>query len=305
MNIKDLAPELQALVHIRQKEQGNDGTFEGELKKDKHAKNFDWGPKKYEIDFWSDIDFGQDMTSHPMYPHHLKPKEEMKTFTLQEVKEQELLVKIENKSDCENFFVSINAVQKHVDSHFATFKNYPKFIQYNKYSLSGFYWSEESEINKHGKNYIEFSQIISPEERKVETRKMTGRYFAPKDYYGGIIKKGELVAACDNSYFYRKIGLFSERILFPVEIVKELFTPEYEPEIEKIFIGGGYEVEFISSNKTVVRKVTFYIEFWKAAKIILEHFASKTIETIELDIDNNIVSVNLETINKIISRLEK
>lgn len=68
MLISKLSKELQELVHKRQIEQGNDGTFEGELIRGNDNKNFIWGNTFEGGDFWDKVNDGFDMTSHPMYP---------------------------------------------------------------------------------------------------------------------------------------------------------------------------------------------------------------------------------------------
>lgn len=68
MNIKDLAPELQELCHIRQKEQGNTGTFTGRLDDGPNSENFLWEATPEGMDFWSNINEGKNMTDHPKYP---------------------------------------------------------------------------------------------------------------------------------------------------------------------------------------------------------------------------------------------
>lgn len=65
--IKNLAPELQELAHQRQREQGNDGTFDGRLSASQNHGNFLW-EKTPERELWIDIDLGKDVTNHPKYP---------------------------------------------------------------------------------------------------------------------------------------------------------------------------------------------------------------------------------------------
>lgn len=68
MIIKDLPPELQELVHKRQIEQGNDGTFIGNIGNGKTAGNFNWDVSPEGQDFWDYIYHGEDVSNHPMYP---------------------------------------------------------------------------------------------------------------------------------------------------------------------------------------------------------------------------------------------
>lgn len=68
MKIKDLSPELQELVHKRQREQGNDGTFDGSLSKDKNEDNFNWLETIEGNNFWSDVDEGKSMIHSKFYP---------------------------------------------------------------------------------------------------------------------------------------------------------------------------------------------------------------------------------------------
>jgi hypothetical protein len=68
MQITDLAPELQELVHQRQKEQGNDGSYEGSLYTSRSDGNFDWEDTPEGYYFWNHVDDGKDMTNHECYP---------------------------------------------------------------------------------------------------------------------------------------------------------------------------------------------------------------------------------------------
>lgn len=68
MNIKDLAPELQELCHKRQIEQGNDGTFDGELFRDRRDCNFNWHDTEEGDEFWERLNNGDGMRNHPKYP---------------------------------------------------------------------------------------------------------------------------------------------------------------------------------------------------------------------------------------------
>lgn len=69
-DIKNLPPELQELCHIRQKEQGNDGTFDGPLDRGKERDNFIWERTKEGQKFWNDIWNGrlEEIKLHPLYP---------------------------------------------------------------------------------------------------------------------------------------------------------------------------------------------------------------------------------------------
>lgn len=68
MKIKDLAPELQKLVHKRQIEQYNDGLFDGNLGNGESQNNFSWSSTEEGQSFWNDINNRKDMRSHPKYP---------------------------------------------------------------------------------------------------------------------------------------------------------------------------------------------------------------------------------------------
>ncbi len=69
MLISNLSSELQRLVHIRQKEQGNDGTFMGKLTTMPRDGNFSWGKDCGDEEqwFWNHIDKGLPPEQHPMY----------------------------------------------------------------------------------------------------------------------------------------------------------------------------------------------------------------------------------------------
>lgn len=72
--IKEMPEELQALVHQRQKEQGNDGTWEGTCQNDERNENFSWKESPEGQDFWNDLfHTKKDMTQHPLYPKPLVP----------------------------------------------------------------------------------------------------------------------------------------------------------------------------------------------------------------------------------------
>lgn len=66
MLIKNLPPQIQAFLHQRQREQGNDGTFDGELSMGSSEGNINWDETPEE-DFWNGLDDKKDMSSHPLY----------------------------------------------------------------------------------------------------------------------------------------------------------------------------------------------------------------------------------------------
>lgn len=68
MNIRDLSPELQELVHKRQREQGNDGTFNGSLDVSKYDQNFNWSQTLEGVEFWNSINDGYSMMDSKHYP---------------------------------------------------------------------------------------------------------------------------------------------------------------------------------------------------------------------------------------------
>lgn len=68
MQIQDLPPELQELVHLRQKEQGNNGFFKGALNNASTDNNFEWRRTPEGHEFWSDINQGRIDKEHPFYP---------------------------------------------------------------------------------------------------------------------------------------------------------------------------------------------------------------------------------------------
>lgn len=68
MNISELSPELQELCHIRQKEQGNDGTFDEDIGCGKNEGNFNWDETPEGDGFWSRVHDGEDMTEDVLYP---------------------------------------------------------------------------------------------------------------------------------------------------------------------------------------------------------------------------------------------
>lgn len=70
MKIKDLPLELQELAHRRQREQGNDGTFNGDVLDGAGARNFDWD-KTPEKELWEDIWNEENVDvirAHPLFP---------------------------------------------------------------------------------------------------------------------------------------------------------------------------------------------------------------------------------------------
>lgn len=68
MDISELAPELQELAHQRQRDQGNDGLFDGSLDNDEYTNNFAWVNTPEGVDFWERINDGEDVTDHEYYP---------------------------------------------------------------------------------------------------------------------------------------------------------------------------------------------------------------------------------------------
>lgn len=125
----------------------------------------------------------------------------------------------------------------------------------------------------------------------IEERKIVG-YAAPFDMYGGNIKKGDKVKKNgDNSYE-------NNYATFPAEWVEKEWQPISEEE--KIFI-GEYEVEF-EDNKTAIFKVNnipYHINELNTIKYLL--YNNKDITSIKW----HNADVTLETINKIIERLNK
>ncbi len=71
MQIRELAPELQELVHRRQIEQGNDGTFDGSLSNNKDDGNFNWYQTPEGDDFWQELYDGEDVTHYMCYPEKI------------------------------------------------------------------------------------------------------------------------------------------------------------------------------------------------------------------------------------------
>lgn len=70
-----MPPEFQELVHRRQREQGNSGTYEGSCQMDDTNSNFKWDRTPEGYEFWSNLFHSdKDMTSHPMYPKPLVPE---------------------------------------------------------------------------------------------------------------------------------------------------------------------------------------------------------------------------------------
>ena len=69
MQIKYLAPELQELVHLRQREQGNDGLFDGELELGPDDGNFQWDQTPEDYHFWQMVnDEDSDVLDSIHYP---------------------------------------------------------------------------------------------------------------------------------------------------------------------------------------------------------------------------------------------
>ena len=71
MDISELAPELQELVHQRQREQDNDGTFNGYLGDNKSCGNFNWDETPEGQEFWELINDGEDVTHFLCYPNKI------------------------------------------------------------------------------------------------------------------------------------------------------------------------------------------------------------------------------------------
>lgn len=66
--IKELAPELQELVHQRQRECGNNGIFDGKLDESGVNGNFSWVSTPEGSDFWYNVFKGRDMSDDRHYP---------------------------------------------------------------------------------------------------------------------------------------------------------------------------------------------------------------------------------------------
>lgn len=71
MLISNLSEELQAIVRQRQIEQGNDGTFKGNLESGHLVNNFNWSNSKEGYQYWLDIDSGK-------IPKEYKKKKQIK-----------------------------------------------------------------------------------------------------------------------------------------------------------------------------------------------------------------------------------
>jgi hypothetical protein len=71
MHISELAPELQELVHQRQIDQGNDGTYEGCVGDGKSCDNFNWDETPEGDEFWQLIYDGEDVTHFSCYPNKI------------------------------------------------------------------------------------------------------------------------------------------------------------------------------------------------------------------------------------------
>ncbi len=67
--IKNFPPELQEFAHRRQKEQGNDGTFNGRVDMGKDGGNFIW-KNTPEGSFWMQVysNGPESVKDHPSYP---------------------------------------------------------------------------------------------------------------------------------------------------------------------------------------------------------------------------------------------
>lgn len=74
VQITDLPPQIQAFLHQRQREQGNDGIFDGDLSMGVNDGNIVWDQTPEE-DFWSGLYEGADMSSHPLYIQLMKSYE--------------------------------------------------------------------------------------------------------------------------------------------------------------------------------------------------------------------------------------
>lgn len=68
IHIKDLPLELRELCHKRQKEQGNNTQFDGDLSCGRVSGNFDWLSTAEGSDFWERLNDNKDVTNHPFYP---------------------------------------------------------------------------------------------------------------------------------------------------------------------------------------------------------------------------------------------
>lgn len=71
MMIHSLPWKLQQIVHQRQKEQGNDGIFTGDIGNGKDDGNFNWDETPEE-DFWDQLYYSsyEDAKDHPL--NHIK-----------------------------------------------------------------------------------------------------------------------------------------------------------------------------------------------------------------------------------------
>lgn len=74
--IRDLPEELQELCHQRQLQQGNDGTFTGNVSESVGSRNFSWDQTPEGYEFWKRVSHGDDLTNDPKYP---KKKDEVIT----------------------------------------------------------------------------------------------------------------------------------------------------------------------------------------------------------------------------------
>ncbi len=141
--------------------------------------------------------------------------------------------------------------------------------------------------------FIEFSQVIFPEDEVKETRIRTGRYFAPYDMYNRSTKKGDCVSKHKNFNYYI---VNDNTISFPTEWVEKEWEPEYGEE--KIMI-GEHEARFDNDN-IFIGIVGVPKNFFIQIKYLMIHFGLKPLE-----FKNGGNPLTLETINKILERLNK
>lgn len=65
--IKDLPPHIQELIHKRQREQGNDGTFDGNIGEFRENGNFNWYITPEYDSLWWSLSLGEPVKSIQHY----------------------------------------------------------------------------------------------------------------------------------------------------------------------------------------------------------------------------------------------
>lgn len=208
----------------------------------------------------------------------------MKKYTIEEVKSQQIWVKCTGEKAIK--------LLKSIDPKIKIFGD-KLFYRYREGSLEDY-----DCMNMPPDNYIEFEQVIFPEEEVKETRKKTGRYFAPFDMFFNSVRKGDIYKKDRNdSGYYHINDSNSETKFLPAEWIESSWEPEYEYEEEKIMIGGN-EIKFCKYS-IEIKGFNYKINFFED----LAHLMMRN-DLKSLEFSNGSDPLTLETINKILEKLK-